>query len=105
MGESKTSNFERGDRVGCQRSLLDGQIVGEPADDGAVQTTGGQALPCILVIREAALAAELNRNYKKKIWELICRRGCCGYSRTQDISEMNMHQQSPTCGLGYRQQV
>ena len=39
------------------------QDDGGRLEDGSVPTTGGRALPCIVVIREAALAADLIRNY------------------------------------------
>ena len=48
------------EQVGCLHSLPDDQSEGERADNGSAQTKGGgQALPCILVIGEAALAADL----------------------------------------------
>ena len=41
-------------------SLPDAQNAEEHSDDGLARTTGTQALLCILVIREAALAAKIH---------------------------------------------
>ena len=47
------------DQIACWCSLPDYQNTGEPTDDVLARTTGGWGLPCILVIREAALATDL----------------------------------------------
>ena len=47
------------DQVGCWRSLPGDQNAGEPTDGGSACGRQGGVLPCLLVIGEAALAADL----------------------------------------------